>query len=340
MTPFSKAPAVMQQHLQAAADFIQQQQSANGYLPWFREGKCDPWDMTEAAIGLTIAGRYPQALATYQWLAKNQLEDGSWFAHYQDQLPQDTHHRETHFVAYIATGVWHYFLTTRDKKFLTDFFPVVEKAINFVLQHQASSGEIYWAVNERGESQKDALITACASVYKSLECALQIATALEKERPDWQKARQKLGHCLRYQPQCFDRTWESKARFSMDWFYPVIAGVYSRREAQQRLQKRWDIFVEPGVGCRCVSDEPWMTVAESCELTLALAATGELEKAEAIFAPLHRWQDTDGGYWTGFNFRDGVIWPREKTTWTAAAVLMAADALYQLTPASSLFQVK
>jgi hypothetical protein len=32
-----------------------------------------------------------------------------------------------------------------------------------------------------------------------------------------------------------------------------------------------------------------------------------------------------------------VIWPEERTTWTNAAVLMAADALYDLTPASRLF---
>jgi hypothetical protein len=32
-----------------------------------------------------------------------------------------------------------------------------------------------------------------------------------------------------------------------------------------------------------------------------------------------------------------VIWPGEKISWTNAVVLMAADALYSLTPASKLF---
>jgi len=41
------------------------------------------------------------------------------------------------------------------------------------------------------------------------------------------------------------------------------------------LQTRWSSFVEHELGCRCVSDEPWVTVAESCELTLALLAAGE-----------------------------------------------------------------
>jgi hypothetical protein len=36
-------------------------------------------------------------------------------------------------------------------------------------------------------------------------------------------------------------------------------------------------------------------------------------------------------------FPDGVIWPEERTTWTAAAVLLAHDALHNITPASRLF---
>jgi hypothetical protein len=47
--------------------------------------------------------------------------------------------------------------------------------------------------------------------------------------------------------------------------------------------------------------------------------------------------DEDGGYWTGYNFRDKVIWPKEKTTWTAGAILLAADALIEHTGAARLF---
>jgi hypothetical protein len=47
--------------------------------------------------------------------------------------------------------------------------------------------------------------------------------------------------------------------------------------------------------------------------------------------------DEDGGYWTGYNFRDDVIWPREKTTWTTGAILLAADALTEHTGAARLF---
>lgn len=142
---------------------------------------------------------------------------------------------------------------------------------------------------------------------------------------------------MRQHPECFDRTWESKERFSMDWFYPVLAGVLQGKAAQDRIESRWKIFIENNIGCRCVSDEPWVTVAESCELTLALLAAGEHARALSLFSWLHQFMDDDGGYWTGYNFRDKVIWPREKTTWTAGVILLAADALTEHSAASQLF---
>jgi hypothetical protein len=56
-----------------------------------------------------------------------------------------------------------------------------------------------------------------------------------------------------------------------------------------------------------------------------------------LFSWLFQFMDNDGGYWTGFNYRDQVIWPKEKTTWTCGAVLLAADALTEHTGAYDLF---
>lgn len=323
--------------LTSTVDYIRRNQLPNGSIPWFENGKLDPWDHIEAAMGLSIGGDIDAAERAYEWLAKKQLDDGSWWANYCEDEPVDTHHRETNFVAYIATGVWHHFCVTKQHKFLTRFFPVVDAAIHFVLSHQAPTGEMYWAVNEKGESQRDALVTASSSIYKSIDCAIRIAHTLGHHRPQWQMAFTRLGIALRKHPEYFDRTWEPKTRFSMDWFYPVFTGALPHDMAIERLASRWNTFVEPQVGCRCVSDEPWVTIAESCELVLALTALGQRDAAKQLFTWLQPFKDADGGYWTGYNFRDNVIWPDEKTTWTAGAILLAADALYHLTPASYFF---
>ena len=240
-------------------------------------------------------------------------------------------------MAYIATGVWQHFLITGNEAFLRTLFPAVQRAIDFVLQYQSAEGEIDWAVDPTGAPLGDALVTGCSSIYKSLECAILIAEMLGQHTSSWRSARTRLGEALRHHPERFDRTWDSKSRYAMDWFYPILAGWVTGEAARERLAKRWDEFIEPGIGCRCENHQPWATVAESCELTLALLAAGQRDQAIALFGWLAQWRDTDGGWWTGYQFAEQVLWPLEKPTWTAGAVLLAADALAEHTAASSLF---
>jgi hypothetical protein len=323
--------------LRSTVDYILQQQLSDGNIPWFEGGKTDPRDHTEAAMGLAIGGECHAAEKAYEWLAQSQLQDGSWWSNYQGNEPLSREQRETNFIAYVATGIWHQYLITQDRHFLQRFFPMVKSAIDFVLQYQSTTGEIYWAVDSNGKAKQDALITGCSSIYKSLECAINIARTLHEDIPHWVNARERLGTTLRHHPECFDRTWESKARYSMDWFYPILTGVLTGSDAKARINAKWSTFIEPNLGCRCVSDEPWVTVAESCELTMSLLAAGEHARAVSVYSWLHQFLDDDGGYWTGYVFPDKAIWPEEKTTWTAGAILLAADALTEHTTAAKLF---
>jgi hypothetical protein len=318
-------------------EYILNCQQQDGSIVWFDGSYVDAWDHVEAAMGLSVGGEFDAAVRAYRWLARLQLPDGSWWAAYKNGEIECDDRRESNFVAYIATGVWHHYLITQDAKFLTELWPTVERAIEFVLSLQSEHGEIAWAVHPDGAIQNDALVTGCSSIYKSLECAYNIAVSLNHHRPHWLAARERLGDALRNKPERFDRHWESKARYSMDWFYPVLAGVLEQPQAKIKLQQRWDEFVEDKLGCRCVADEPWVTVAESCELTMALLAAGDHARAAELYSWLHQWRLDDGSYWTGYQFVQEVLWPDEKPTWTAAAVLLAADALTEHTAASSLF---
>lgn len=329
-------PTSLPHELQQTADFILALQHRDGAIPWFAGGKLDPWDHTEAAMALSAAGHWQAAEHAYFWLAQQQLEDGSWYANYFTGRTCDAL-RETNFIAYIATGVWHHYLVTSNRSFLADLFPCVERAINFVLLQQTTHGEIAWAVASDGKAEEDALVTACASVLRSIDCAIRIADALGYDREHWLLASRHLRNALTNKPSRFDRTWASKARFSMDWYYPVLAGLYTPHAAQARLLSRWQEFVMPKLGCRCVSDEPWVTMAETSELVLALVAAKRRPEAQQLFATLRQWRDGDGGYWTGYVFRDDALWPDEKTTWTAGAVILAADALSQFSAGAGLF---
>ena len=316
---------------------IRDAQLASGEIPWSPGSYADPWDHVEAAMGLTIGGEHAAAVRAYRWLAGRQLADGSWWAAYRDGEPDHCERRESNFVAYIATGAWHHYLATGDRAFLAELWPVVDAAIGFVLSLQSPHGDIDWAVDADGQPLGDALVTGCSSIYKSLECAHNMAVTLGENRRDWLRARERLGEALRRRPERFDRTWESKSRYSMDWFYPVLAGVYRGSAARERLASRWRDFIEPGLGCRCVVEEPWVTVAESCELVLALLAAGDHARAVELYSWLHQWRSDSGDYWTGYQFVENVLWPDERPTWTAGAVLLAADALTRHTAAAELF---
>ena len=327
-----------EKYLNDTVEYIAGVQTSDGAIPWYDGGSLDPWDHIESSMGLTIGGRFDEAEQAYYWLQNNQLANGSWLAAYKDGKVEDGTRAESNFVAYVATGVWHYYLVTQDIQFLERLWPVVERAIEFVLRLQGDKGQIFWAEDTTKGIREDSLITGCSSIYKSLECALNIATTLENKVPDWALARTKLGNALRNHPECFDRTWDSKSRFAMDWFYPVLTGVIKGGQGRHHLASRWDLFVKNQLGCLCVSDEPWVTVAESCELVMALLSVGEYQKAVQLFGWLHEFRDEDGSYWTGYVYRDEALWPLEKPTWTAGAVLLAADALSGRTSAAHLFR--
>ncbi len=334
---FAPSGFLSRKEIKETAHYIKNNQLPSGGIPWFTGGILDPWDHVESAMGLASVGFLEEAKRAYMWMIKVQESDGGFFPAYDDMTPVDTSRKESHHAPYFATGVYHYFLITHDICFLKKVWEGVEAAVEFSLSLQSGYGEIYWASLEGGEIYKDALITGCSSIYKSLECAILLASELGLEKNTWIEARDVLGEAILRKRDRFDRTWESKSRFAMDWFYPVLCGIYRGREAKKRLKEKWDIFVETGLGCRCVKDEPWVTVAESCELVLSLLSAGEFLKALELFSWLRRNRDRDGGYWTGYQIKEKIFWPREKPTWTAGVLLLAIDGLMRLSPAWDFF---
>lgn len=92
--------------------------------------------------------------------------------------------RETNYVAYVATGVWHHFQITQDQQFLERLFPTVVRALDFVLRYQGPDGEIDWAIDPTGAPLGDALMTGCSSIYKSLSAAFSSRTTWRRLHQD------------------------------------------------------------------------------------------------------------------------------------------------------------
>jgi len=318
----------------ATVDSIAAVQLRDGMVPWFPGGHADPWNHVEAAMALAVGGRRLEAERAYDWLVATQRPDGSWHQYYVEGGVEEPK-LDANVCAYPATGVWHHFLTTGDVGFLEELWPVVERAIDFVLDLQTPRGEILWARHPNGTPWPFALLTGSSSIYHSLRCAIAAAERLGHERPDWELSAGALGTVIATRPDAF----APKERWAMDWYYPVLSGVLGGRAGRDRLAARWDVFVMDGRGVRCVSDRPWITAAETCECVLAHDAVGEDEKARLLFEWAHTLRHDDGSYFTGIVYPQEVHFPgEERTTYTAAAVVLAADALCGESPTSGLFR--
>jgi hypothetical protein len=306
-------------------DAIAAIQLPDGNLPWFPGGHTDPWNLVEAAMALDVGGRHADAERAYEWLRRMQRPDGAWHAYYLGDEIEDVA-LDTNVTCYIANGVLHHYLSTGDDRFLTDFWPVVESAIDYALSLQRETGEISW----RGDDPDDgALLTGSSSIHSSIRCAVVLAEHLGHERPDWELSLGSLAHAVEHRDDAF----LDKSRWAMDWYYPVLGGVLRGAAAHERLDRCWPTFVVRGRGVRCVSDRPWVTAAETCELVLTLDAVGEHARALELYSWVQFLRAEGGAYWTGANFdgaeyhREGELYPVEQPTWNSAVVVLAAHAL-------------
>ncbi len=71
---------------------------------------------------------------------------------------------------------------------------------------------------------------------------------------------------------------------------------------------------------------------------MALDAAGDPGRALEVFGEVQHLRDPGGGYWTGWQYENQAHFPAERSSWTAAAMILAADALSRTTPASGLFR--
>jgi hypothetical protein len=335
--------------LPACADRIESLQRPDGAITWIESGIWDAWNHGESAMALAIAQRDTACFLALDALLDRQEADGGWTGDLGASVPLDADNRQlvpgtpdtardTNFTGYAAVTVLRSLLALNAMDRLPRYWPMIRTAMDFVLEHQTPCGDVVWAAPPEGEdiASTDSVRAGNASLYKSLECAILMARALGDDDADLTAARNRIGAVLRENDARFDRTGIDRRRYAMDWYYPVLAGVLPADAGKARLYARWTEFVVAGLGCKCVADEPWVTAAETAELALACLATGQNSQAEALLRDLAPLAAREGGYWMGWQFEENVIWPCERPSWTAGALILATDALEALTTGSNL----
>ncbi|QDH10918.1 prenyltransferase [Nocardioides dongxiaopingii] len=299
---------------------IASMQEPSGAVPWTTGEHVDIWNHVEAAMALLVGGEVEAAERAYDWVPTMQRPDGSWpMKIVGGQVDDDR--GEVNMSAYLAVGVWHHWLVRHDVDFVRRLWPSVRAGLDWVVSQQLPFGGIGWT-----PSESFALLAGSSSIYQSLRAGVALADLLDDPQPGWELAGGRLGHAVRRHRDRF----EDKSTYSMDWYYPVLGGAVRGPAALELLAPRWDDFVVPGLGIRCVDTNPWVTGAETCELVMALDAVGDHRRALGLLADMQHLRGDAGGYWTGWVYEGenpDVYWPVEHTTYTAAAVILAVDAL-------------
>jgi hypothetical protein len=112
----------------------------------------------------------------------------------------------------------------------------------------------------------------------------------------------------------------------MDAYYPLLCECGNKAAAEKVLEK----FYVEGMGVKCVVEEPWVTLAESSECVIALLKIGMETEAHKIFSEILKYKNSSGYFPTGYQYDLDIFWPDENSTWTNAAIIMAADCLYDI----------
>ena len=287
-------------------------------------------------MALDLGGRRAEADRAYDWLVDLQRADGSWHQYYvadEQGRPRSSRTSSTPTSAPTSppacgtTGC----CTERPRASPRPCGRSSSGPSTSCSTCRRPRGEILWARHADGTPWSFALLTGSSSICHSLRCAIALAELLGHERPDWELSAARLAHtssptCPRPSPPSTAGRWTGTTRCS--------AGVVLGDAGRERLDERRDTFVLEGKGVRCVSDRPWITVAETCECALAHLAVGERRhRRGAVRAGRSSSATRTAATGPAPSSPSEAHFPGgERSTYTAAAVVLAADALAGQSP--------
>ena len=291
-------------------NWIISNQSSSGAIFWDEKGKCDPWDHCECLIALAIYEEWEHFWRGVNWFITNLNEDGLIYAEFQNEKPSKLHY-ESHHAPYIIMPLIQASLIDKEqdyKKILTnEQLLKLENIFEVLDDFKDEDGYFYWAKDSNGYSD-NSLITASMSIFLSLVAKDKSFPKFNTEM--WQEK--------------FNRDGVDRSRFSMDFYYPFLAGIKNNKKEFLDLL---DNYYVKGLGVKCVAEEPWVTIAESSECVISALIHDNENIAKQIFNDIQQFQNKDGIFPTGYQYNMEIFWPEENSTWTNAAVIIAAHAL-------------
>lgn len=307
--------------LRSAKDWILSNQNEKGAILWDQKGKWDYWDHCECLIALAIYQEWEAFDKGLQFCLSQLDEKGLVKSEYiNEKVTKDF--SEAHHTAYIFLPLLQKYLIDKDLNYLQSFRKQIHLIYAALKKFKGEDGFYFWAQDENGFSD-NSLITATCSIELSRRAYNKICEILgDTDYLDTSVAitSQNLNS------KKFNRDGVDRSRFSMDAYYPLLCECGNKADAEKVLEK----FYVEGIGVKCVVEEPWVTLAESSECVIALLKIGMETEAHKIFSEILKYKNSSGYFPTGYQYNLDIFWPDENSTWTNAAIIMAADCLYDI----------
>ena len=300
----------LKKKLEPSKDWILKNQFIDGSILWDEKGKCDPWDHCECLIALSIYEEWDSFWKGVNWFFDNINDEGLIFSEFQNSKPSKNYY-ESHHAPYIIIPLLQArlidksqdYLKLLDERKILKLEEIFRKLNNFC----DDDGYYFWAKDNNGYSD-NSLVTATMSIILSLVAKQEKSSKINISL--WNKK--------------FDRDGVDRSRFSMDFYYPFLAGI---KDSSSEFKNYLNEFYVKGLGVKCVIEEPWVTIAESCECAIAALVSGNVNEAKMIYADIQQFQNKDGIFPTGYQYDLDIFWPDERSTWTNAAVIIAGHAI-------------
>ena len=216
--------------------------------------------------------------------------------------------KSTHFGAYISVAALHFYKIFEDKEFLEYLWPNIKLALKFSVSLQIPNGTIPWSIDEGGKIEEDYLLTGSSSILKSIECGIAISKLLnDKENiSNWTQSHESLSNAIRNPMGKFDLLQDRK-RFSMDWYYPILSGCLNDKERDYYIDKVFNDFYIEDIGVKCVIEEPWITVAETCEFIIALMILIEVKMLKKLLLDVLNICDKNYIPYMGWQYEENIF---------------------------------
>lgn len=322
-------------------NYLLRLQLHHGGIPEHKDSFINPWNHIECCLALLLSGKTFAAKKGLSFLISQQHASGGWSTKIGDSNHSTPQFFECHHASYIFVLIYLDLSINQTTQLENSYENMFLAALDFVLTLQNSCGLFYWGKDTTSKIAKLYLKTANCNVYLGLCAALNCL-----ERPAFQHLSMHIqtlknainNFKLAYinHQNLFDA---SKARYSMDSFYPILSGLSEQTESKKLLAKLFDNFIVEPLGCLCVSDEPWITFAETAELMIALSMLNKTPLAKQVLDWVLAHQDSsDGLFWMGYQYKQKVYWPKEKPSWTAAALILAMHHIFKCQPQDFCFE--